>query len=242
MGFSLRTTSYGHNNTTPYQTPYLQAAAAWDQRIGTARQQAAHWRIAALGALLLAVISTSAVIYMSLTRQVAAYVVPVNKVGMPGRIQLANGVYHPDAAQIGYFVGQVVSLVRSRSLDPVVLRNQWLTAYHFLAGDAIRSMNQYAARQSGVDSTGTPIAKTVHLVSILQRSPSTYQVRWIEDTYSHGAMIRSVHYTGLFDIKLIPPATPKQVFNNPLGVYITNFTWSQDFDGPVQTVRSDSTQ
>ncbi len=241
MGFSLRTTSYGHNNTTPYQTHYLRAARVWDQRIGTARQQAAHWRIAALGALLLAVISTSAVVYMSLTRQVAAYVVPVDKVGMPGRIELANGIYHPDAAQIGYFVGQVVSLVRSRPLDPVVLRDQWLKAYHFLAGDAIRAMNQYAARQSGVDSIGTPIAKTVHLVSILQRSHTTYQVRWIEDTFSHGAIVRSVHYTGLFDIKLIPPATPQQVFNNPLGVYITDFTWSPDFDGPVQGIRQGST-
>ena len=242
MGFSLRTNSYGHSNATAYQTPYLQAARVWDQRIGTSRQQAAHWRIAALGALLLATISTCAVVYMSLTRQVAAYVVPVNKVGMPGRIELANGVYHPDAAQIGYFVGQVVNLVRSRPLDPVVLRDQWLKAYDFLAGDAIRAMNQYAARQSGVDFTGTPIAKTVHLVSILQRSRSTYQVRWIEDTFSHGAMVRSVHYTGLFDIKLIPPSTPQQVFKNPLGVYITDFTWSQDFTRPVQTVRSDSTQ
>ncbi len=237
MGFSLHTTSYGQNNKTDFQTPYSQAAKAWDQRIGTARQQASHWRLAALGCLSLAIVSTSAVVYMSLTRQVAAYVVPVNRVGMPGRIELANGVYHPDAAQIGYFVGQVVSLVRSRPLDPVVLRDQWLKAYHFLVGDAIRAMNQYAARQSGVDSAGTPIAKTVHLVSILQRSPSTYQVRWIEDTFSHGAIARSVHYTGLFDIQLIPPATPQQVFNNPLGVYITDFTWSRDFDAPVQMVR-----
>ena len=233
MGFSLHTTSYGQNNKTDYQPPYSQAAKAWDQRIGTARQQAAHWRLAALGCLGLAILSTSALVYMSLTRQVAAYVVPVNRVGMPGRIELANGLYKPDTAQIGYFVGQVVRLVRSRPLDPVVLRNQWLQAYHFLAGNAVRAMNQYAASQSPVSTA----ARTVHLVSILQRSKTTYQVRWIEATFRHGLEKRSVRYTGLFEIKLIPPHNAHAVFNNPLGVYITSFTWSRDFDAPVQTVR-----
>lgn len=235
MRFGLRTTSYGSNNSTSYQTPYSMAARAWDQRIGTARQQSANWRIAALGSLLLAILSTSALVYMSLTRQVAAYVVPVDKVGMPGRIELANGVYQPDAAQVGYFVGQVVNLVRSRPLDPVVLRNQWLQAYHFLAGDAVRAMNQYAASQSSVDNAGTLVARTVQLVSILQRSQTTYQVRWVENTFSQGIQTSSIPYTGLFDIKEIPPHTPEDVFNNPLGVYITSFTWSRDFDGPVQT-------
>ena len=56
-------------------------------------------------------------------------------------------------------------------------------------------------------------------------------------TFRHGLEKRSVRYTGLFEIKLIPPHNAHAVFNNPLGVYITSFTWSRDFDAPVQTVR-----
>ena len=120
MGFS--TTSYGQNNKTDYQTPYSQAAKAWDQRIGTTRQQAGHWRIAAPGCLGLAILSTSALVYMSLTRQVAAYVVPVNRVGMPGRIELANGLYRPDTAPIGQKI-----IDRQLNVQPTItIRTGWL--------------------------------------------------------------------------------------------------------------------
>jgi type IV secretion system protein TrbF len=79
-------------------------------------------------------ISTSGAVVLGVKKQVATYVVEVDKAGMPGRITLASEPYQPDAAQVGYFVGEVVRLVRERPLDPVVMRQQWTKAYQFLAG------------------------------------------------------------------------------------------------------------
>ncbi len=185
--------------------------------------------------MILALISTTGAVVLGVKKQVATYVVEVNKVGMPGRITLASEPFRPDAAQVGYFVGEVVRLVRERPLDPVVMRQQWTRAYQFLAGQAVTSMNEYAANDTGLRSLPGQgaTARTVEISSILQKSEGTYQVRWVETTFSNGVSRSREDYTGLFQVKLMPPRDEADTFKNPIGVYITSFTWSREFSGPV---------
>lgn len=229
------TPSYGRTHPPDIHNPYARAAAAWDDRIGSARVQARNWRIIAFGSMILALISTTGAVVLGIKKQVATYVVDVDKAGMPGRITLASQIYQPSAAQIGYFVGEVVRLVRERPLDPVVMRQQWTRAYHFLAGQAVVAMNEYAATDSGLKTHrgDGSAARTVQISSILQRSQWTYQVRWVETTYCDGVRSSTKSYTGLFEVKLMPPRNEADTFKNPIGVYITNFTWSQEFSGSV---------
>jgi type IV secretory pathway TrbF-like protein len=236
MSYPTTNTSYGSNKASGENpNPYARAAAAWDERIGSARVQARNWRYIAFAAMLLALISTIGAVFLGIKKQVATYVVEVDKVGMPGRITLASEEYHAAAAQVGYFVGEVVRMVRERPLDPVVLRQQWTKAYQFLAGPAISAMNQYAASDGGMESLPGEggLARTVEISSILQKTTDTYQVRWVESTYSSGLRRSREEYTVLFQIKLLPPRDEADAFKNPIGVYITNFTWSREFSGPV---------
>jgi type IV secretory pathway TrbF-like protein len=237
MSFPNSTISYGQRTggDTP-ANPYARSAAAWDERIGSARVQATNWRYIAFASMALALISTIGVVVIGIKKQVATYIVEVDKAGMPGRISLASETFQPAAAQVGYFVGEVVRLVRERPLDPVVMRQQWTKAYQFLAGPAVNGMNEYAAADSGlrnVPGEGAT-ARTVEIKNILQKSDGTYQVRWTETTYSNGIRRSKEDYTGLFQVKLIPPRDEADTFKNPIGVYITNFTWSREFAGAVQ--------
>jgi type IV secretory pathway TrbF-like protein len=237
MSFPNSTTSYGKRSSgdTP-ANPYARSAAAWDERIGSARVQATNWRYIAFASIALALISTIGVVVIGVKKQVATYIVEVDKVGMPGRISLASETFQPAAAQVGYFIGEVVRMVRERPLDPVVMRQQWTKAYQFLAGPAVNGMNEYAAADSGlrnVPGEGAT-ARTVEIKNILQKSDGTYQVRWTETTYSNGIRRSKEDFTGLFQVKLIPPRDEADTFKNPIGVYITNFTWSREFAGAVQ--------
>ena len=236
MSFPNTTTSYGGSGHSADQhNPYARAAAEWDQRIGSARVQARNWRYIAFASMILAVISTSGAVLLGVKKQVATYVVEVDKAGMPGRITLANEPYRPAAAQVGYFVGELVRLVRERPLDPVVMRQQWTKAYQFLAGQAVNAMNEFAASDSGMKSLPGEgaTARTVEISSILQKANDTYQVRWVETTYSGGIRRSREEYTGLFQVKLMPPRDESDAFKNPIGVYITSFTWSREFSGAV---------
>jgi hypothetical protein len=97
---------------------------------------------------LLALISTSGAVVLGVKKQVATYVVEVDKAGCRAGSRWPAPV-SADAAQVGYFVGEVVRLVRERPLDPVVMRQQWTKAYQFLAGQAVNGMNEYAASDTG---------------------------------------------------------------------------------------------
>ena len=236
MSFPNTTTSYG--NGVPANAnlnPYARSAAAWDERIGSARVQASNWRYIAFASIALALISTTGAVVIGVKKQVATYIVEVDKAGMPGRITLASDVFRPDAAQVGYFVGEVVRLVRERPLDPVVMRQQWTKAYQFLAGPAVNGMNEYAAGDSGLRSIPGQgaTARTVEIKNILQKSDGTYQVRWSETTFANGIRRAKEDFTGLFQVKLIPPRDESDTFKNPIGVYVTNFTWSREFSGAV---------
>jgi type IV secretion system protein VirB5 len=124
MSFPAINTSYGQRaRAADGHSPYARAAAAWDERIGSARVQARNWRYIAFASILLALISTTGAVVLGIKKQVATYVVEIDKAGMPGRITLASDLYRPDAAQVGYFVGEVVRLVRERPLNPVVMRH-----------------------------------------------------------------------------------------------------------------------
>jgi type IV secretion system protein VirB5 len=236
MSFPNTNLSYGGREPDEAKAnPYARAALAWDDRIGSARVQARNWRWIAFGAMALALVSTTGAITLAVKKQVATYVVEIDKAGMPSRITLASEPFHPDAAQVGYFVGELVRLVRERPLDPVVMRQQWTKAYEFLAGQAVSSMNEYAAGDTGLRSLPGEgaIARTVEIDSILQKSEGTYQVRWVETTYANGVRRKREEYTGLFQVRLLPPRDESDAFKNPIGVYITNFTWSREFAGPV---------
>ncbi|HVT87710.1 MAG TPA: conjugal transfer protein TrbF [Tepidisphaeraceae bacterium] len=234
MSFGKRTTSYGSTATAPIETPYTLAAGEWDNRIGSARVQARNWRYIAFAAMTGMLMLAVGLIHLADKKQVATYVVEVDSLGRPGRITLASDAYQPTAAQTGYFVGELVRLVRERPLDPVVMRKQWTKAYGFLADDAIPAMNQYAASDTGMDALGNRLARTVEVGSVLQRSKDSYQVRWIETTYANGMRKSTDQYTGLFNVVLSPPKTEEEAFRNPIGLYVTNFTWSREFSGPIQ--------
>ena len=71
-------------------------------------------------------------------------------------------------------------------------------------------------------------AATVEIVSVLPRSPTTYQVQWRETVYDHGAALPAQRWTGLFTVAHTPPRNEAQLRANPLGVFITAFQWSRD--------------
>lgn len=236
MPFSRFTTAFGRKaNYVELESPYARAAAEWDDRIGSSRVQARNWRLLAVGSLVWGLLATAGLVYIATNKQVATYVVEVDKAGMPGQISLASAQYKPDIATTGYFVGEVVRLSRDKPIDPVVKRKQWEKVYHFVAGDAIRSMNEYAASDSGLENIpgrGAE-ARTVEVISILQKSADTYQVRWVERSFANGVKRSQENWTGLFTVSRQPPRNTEDQFNNPIGVYVSNYTWSREFGGSV---------
>jgi len=73
-----------------------------------------------------------------------------------------------------------VNLTRSKSIDPIVIRDNWTGAYRFVAGPAIGELSEYAKAHDPFANVGSQ-AVNVEIVSVLARSPNTYQVHGAND-------------------------------------------------------------
>lgn len=227
MSTAFRRAQERYGETTPPETPFHRAAQVWDERIGASRAQARNWRLMALACAGLAAVSLGAYIYERQDTKIATYVVPVDRYGRPGRIELADRTYRPSQAETGYFVAEFVQLVRAKSTDPVVLRQNWVRAYAFVSGDAKATLTQHARDHDPFARIGDEAA-SVEIVSVLPRSANTYQVQWRETVYDHGAALPTQRWTGLFTVSHSPPRNEAQLRANPLGVFINAFQWSRD--------------
>lgn len=216
-----------YGDSAPADTPFRRAAQEWDRRIGEPVIQARNWRAMAFAGWAVAALAVGGLIYQGATKQIATYVVPIDRYGQPGRIEMAGHDYNPTVAEMGYFLADWVNKTRSKSIDPIVIRDNWTGAYHFVVGQAIGQLNDYAKAHDPFALAGQQ-AITVEVVSVLQRSPNTYQVQWRETTYDQGATTQVANWTGLFTTKIQPPTNEAELRANPLGVYITAFQWSRD--------------
>ncbi|OZA79043.1 MAG: conjugal transfer protein TrbF, partial [Caulobacter sp. 39-67-4] len=59
------------------ETPYQRAGQAWDERLGSARVQAANWRLMALGLLGLSAALTGGLVWQSARGTITPWVVEV---------------------------------------------------------------------------------------------------------------------------------------------------------------------
>lgn len=227
--FKTQTRSYQSQGVE--HSPFVRAAQAWDDRIGSARVQARNWRVMAFACMGLTVLLAGGLLYQAAQTRIEAYVVEVDPQGRPGRIELIDKAYSPTSAQMAFHVAELIRKVRSRPIDSVVLKQNWEQVYRFLAGDAIRKMNEYASRTKPFDSTKRDTAIAVDILNVIQRSDGSFQVRWKETIYEHGSEAQTSYWTGLFTTELVPPNTAEALLHNPLGVYVTNFSWSQELTG-----------
>ncbi len=216
-----------YGSSAPIESPYQRAAQEWDNRIGSSVVQAKNWRLAAFGAIGLAALALGGFIYQSSHTTIATYVVPVDKYGRPGRIELADKAYSPTTAETGYFLADWIQLTRSKSIDPIVIRDNWTKAYRFVAGPAIGQLNDYAKTHDPFANAGSQ-AVNIQIVSVLPRSPNTYQVQWRETTFDQGVSSAAANWTGLLTVKIDPPKDEAELRANPLGIFITSFQWSQE--------------
>ena len=225
MPFKRSTLRYGE--TPEPVTPYQKAAQAWDERMGSARVQAHNWRLVAVGSLGLSLLLAAILLWIGRTSAIVPYIVEVDSRGGARAVSPAAETYAPNDAQIGYHLARFVDNVRALSIDPVVVRKNWLKAYDFVTDKAAVTLNEYARDNDPFARVGRQTV-AVDVTSVVRASDTSFQVRWLERTFEGGALRDTKRLTGLFSIVITPPRTVDAVRKNPLGIYVHAFNWSQD--------------
>ena len=99
------------------ETPYQRAGQLWDERIGSAREQAKNWRLLSFGTLAMALLLGGGMLWQASQSRVTPYVVQVDKFGAVQAVGPAIQNYSPTDAEIAWYLARFVTDVRSLSLD-----------------------------------------------------------------------------------------------------------------------------
>ena len=223
----LRRSSAHYGEPPAPETPYMKAQQMWDERIGSARVQAANWRYAAFGSMLIAAVSAGGLIWQSNRSIVTPYIVEIDGEGAVRNIGPASESYKPSDAVIAYALANFIRDVRSVSIDPVIVRANWLKAYDYATDRGAMALNDYARDHDPFADVGRR-SVNVDVTSVVRASDDSFDIRWSEKTYSGGQFERQERFTAHLTIILSPPRTAEALSKNPLGLYVHGLNWSKD--------------
>jgi len=216
-----------YGQTPVATTPYQKAAQVWDERMGSARVQAQNWRLAALMSLGLCSVLAGGMIWMSSKSRITPYVVEVQENGAVKAVGPALGEFAVSDAQIAHQLAEFIKNTRSISIDPVIIRQNWLRAYDFATDQAAITLNSYASENDPFADVGTR-SVTVDVTSIVRASGDSFDIRWRETGYQNGARVSSQNFSAVLSIIIKPPTDPQTLHKNPLGLYVHGLNWSPD--------------
>ena len=137
--------------------------------------------------------------------------------------------YRPSDAQIAYHLGRFIGLVRSLSIDPIVVRQNWLDAYDYTTDKGAVVLNEYARVSDPFARIGKE-SVTVQITSMTRASDTSFNVRWTETRFVNGALDRTERWNAVISTVLQAPRTEQRLRKNPLGIYVNGLSWSRELE------------
>jgi type IV secretion system protein VirB5 len=221
-----------YGQTPEPETPYQRAGQLWDERIGSARVQARNWRLMAFGGLVLTTGLSGVLVWQSMQSRVVPYVVEVDSLGQAQAVAPASKEYQPTDPQIAWHLGRFITNIRSRSLDPVLMRENWLSAYDFATERGSLFLGEYARAANPFGEVGRRTV-SVQVTSVVRASDNSFQVKWIEQLYERGSLTSTSRWTAMLTVKVQPPRSTDVLRKNPLGLYVDAIDWSRELETPA---------
>jgi type IV secretion system protein VirB5 len=211
----------------PDATPYQRAGQVWDDRMGLSLAHARNWRRIAFANLALATFLGAGWWVQAQQATVKPFVVEVASWGQTEKITAIDGRYQPTDAQIGYALANWIRDVRAKSIDPIVLRQNWLRAYDLVTPKAATFLNAWAQQHDPFAEVGRE-AVNVEVLNVVRRSSRTFDLQWRETRFVNGQQAGQERWRALITTTLQPPKTEAELMKNPLGLKIEDVSWTPD--------------
>jgi type IV secretion system protein VirB5 len=210
-------------------SPYLAARREWDERYGNLITRARNWRIAAVLALAVALVATSGLIALSTKAKVIPYVVAVDNLGRVLAAGPADQASRADERLKRAALFQWMSDLRTVTTDGVVQRKAIDRVYSMIANGspAQVEIGDFYRNDPPFDQAQKRTVE-VNVKAVFPVSDRTYQVEWTEIVRGLSGQIESQdNWKGSITIAISPPNDERLVRVNPLGIYVTNVSWSK---------------
>jgi type IV secretion system protein VirB5 len=211
------------------KSPYLAARDEWNERYRDLILAARNWRLLAMTSSVVALVAVLGLIVIGAKPKVIPYIVAVDNLG--------KVVSHGTAVQAS---------VADDRLKRAALWS-WVQDWRMVSSDAAVEKNAIervyaqigngtpaAIRISDAYRDGSPLklAQTetvsVNVRALYASSKDSYEVEWTETTFDlKGEQTGTQNLKGVITISIHPPEDEGLARVNPLGIYVTNVSWSK---------------
>ena len=209
--------------------PYLAARREWDERYGSLITRARNWRVAAFLALGIAVIETGGMVALAMRSKVVPFVVAVDNLGRVVASGTADQVSATDDRLKRAALVQWVGDWRTVTSDGVAQRKSIDRVYSMIGRGtpAQVQVSEYYRNDPPYKRAQTQMV-SVDVKAVYASSDKSWEVEWVETARGLTGDVQSEQrWKGSFTVAVNPPSDEGLARVNPLGLYLTNLSWSK---------------
>lgn len=216
--------------------PYVNGRRKWNEHIALPMTAAFTWQIVGLLSLLIALTAVGGMAYIGSQSKFVPYVVQVDKVGQAvavGPASQAGGV----SPQIRHaFAARFINDARMVTPDVALQKKAIFRVYSMLnqsdpASGKMRSWYSGGEDSSPFKRAGRETVE-VDITSVLPQTKDTWQIDWVETVRDRQGNLKGQPYRmrALVTLYVRSPdasTTEAELRQNPLGVYVNDFSWTK---------------
>ncbi|MDT0631399.1 type IV secretion system protein [Rubrivirga litoralis] len=191
-----------------------------------------NWQLAAFFAFAMLALAVAGLVTLAAQSRVVPYVVEVDRLGRASAIAPAEAVPAVADRVVIAALSAFVSNIRTVYADPVAQRDAVYRAYAYVGGDARGFLEAYFSDpQNDPRRLGTGARRSVEVVAVIPvpgaaSGARTYRVTWNETESSPQRGDTERAWEGYLSVVVAPPTTTEGIERNPLGVFVTDLSWS----------------
>jgi type IV secretory pathway TrbF-like protein len=217
------------------ENPYLSARRNWNDKSAANTASRQMFQLLGVLALMVALAAVGGLIYIGSQPKFVPYVVEVDKLGQQRGVAPLERAAAADQRVVRASVAAWVSDIRTVTPDIALQRKAIFRVYSMLAANdaATAKANEWlnGTDESSPFKRASKETANAELTSIIAQTRDTWQVDWVESTRDRQGVAKGQpqRWRALVTVYEVPPTsdtTEEDMRNNPLGIRIRDFSWS----------------
>ncbi len=216
--------------------PYLNARRTWNDHMGSVAASRSMWQILAILSLMIVLAAVGGIIHIGSQSKFIPYVVQVDQLGEAVAVSRADIASAVDPRVIHASVAAFITDLRLVTPDIALQRRAIFRAYAMLSQNdpATAKTNEWlnGTENSSPFKRAATETVSIEIISVIPQTPETWQVDWKETTYDRQGTVSEAPFRmrallTIYSVGSTANTTEEQIRNNPLGIYISDYSWSK---------------
>ena len=211
------------------ENPYLSARREWDERYGNLITRERNWRAVAFLCALSSLLTVGGLVWLSVHSRIVPFVVAMDSLGRPVAAGPAEQTTTADDRIKRATLFAWLENLRLVTSDGIAQRKAIDRVYAYLAsGSEAQAFVSDFYRGDPPEKRAQTETVSVEVQSVLPTTDRTYEIEWMETTRDlYGTVIQKARWKAALTIATNPPSDEATARVNPLGIYVTNASWSK---------------